>query len=89
MCVILLLTILSINTLYLPSQGSTSSIRLAGTGAMPAPPSAFRLDFSSLLGPLFLLWMLQLLGPVFVGRLVAEKEGGLGLAMRLAGASDG
>jgi len=43
---------------------------------VPKPGSKVTLDFSSLLGPLFFAWLLELLIPVIVSELVQEKEKG-------------
>lgn len=55
---------------------------------MPRPATRLELDFSSLLGPLFFMWLMQLLLPVNVYALVHEKECGLRMMMRLQGLSD-
>lgn len=55
---------------------------------MPKPKSQFHLDFSSLLGPLFFVWVLQILLPINVHNLVSEKENKLRLMMKLQGLSD-
>lgn len=45
--------------------GGAASIPLLGMKDMPMVPAKFRLDFSSLLGALFFLWLMQMLLPVF------------------------
>lgn len=70
-------------------QDSNSSVRLVGVGNMPKAASKLSLDFSSLLGTLFFMWLLQLLLPVFVYTIVHEKELHLRLKMRMHGLSDG
>lgn len=54
--------------------GSSYSATLDGIMEMPKPGSKLTLDFSSLLGPLFFTWLLELLLPVMVVQLVTEKE---------------
>ena len=71
------------------AQGSNSSVRLVGVGAMPKAASRLSLDFSSLLGTLFFMWLLQLLQPVFIYAIVREKELHLRLQMRMHGLTDG
>lgn len=56
---------------------------------MPKPASRLSLDFSSLLGTLFFMWLLQLLLPVFIHAIVREKELSLRLHMKMHGLSDG
>ena len=70
-------------------QASNSSARLVGLGDMPKQKQKLSLDFSSLLGTLFFMWLLQLLLPVFIYALVHEKELHLRLHMRMHGLSDG
>ena len=70
-------------------QASNSSVRMVGVGDMPKPASRLSLDFSSLLGTLFFMWLLQLLLPVFIYAIVREKELNLRLQMKLHGLSDG
>ena len=55
---------------------------------MPKGESALELDFSSLLGPLFFEWLMQLLLPVFVFTLVHEKEHSLRVMMKMQGLPD-
>lgn len=69
-------------------QGQQYSIELEGVKDMPRPATRLELDFSSLLGPLFFMWLMQLLLPVNVYALVHEKECGLRMMMRLQGLSD-
>merc|ERR1719383_296511 len=55
---------------------------------MPKGASDLRLDFSSLLGPLFFLWVLGLPFPVMLLSLVYEKENRLRIMMKMHGLSD-
>lgn len=55
---------------------------------MPKVESGLQLDFSSLLGPLFFEWLMQLLLPVFVSTLVHEKEHSLRVMMKMQGLPD-
>lgn len=54
--------------------GSNYTASLDGVMEMPKPGRKLTLDFSSLLGPLFFCWLLELLLPVMVVQLVTEKE---------------
>ncbi|CAG9467760.1 unnamed protein product [Pedinophyceae sp. YPF-701] len=54
----------------------------------PAQSRALNLDFASLLGPQFYLWVLQLILPVILQSLVYEKEQRLRIMMRMHGLSD-
>lgn len=68
--------------------GPAASARLVGVKDMPKGASRLSLDFSSLLGPLFSMWLLQLMLPVGVHALVHEKEAHLRVMMRMQGLSD-
>lgn len=61
---------------------------LTGVRDMPKGESTLELDFSSLLGPLFFEWLMQLLLPVFVFTLVHEKEHSLRIMMKMQGLPD-
>jgi hypothetical protein len=50
------------------------TFNLVGVQETPKATSDIRLDFSSLLGPLFFTWVVQMLLPVFLMQLVYEKE---------------
>jgi hypothetical protein len=52
---------------------------------MPKPATRPRFDVSSLVGPLFFLWLVQLLLPSTVVALVYEKHHRLRLIMRMHG----
>jgi hypothetical protein len=54
--------------------GPDYALTLAGILEMPRQASRLRLDFSSLLGPLFFTWVAQLLLPVIMMTLVYEKQ---------------
>lgn len=56
---------------------------------MPQPARKIRLDFSSLLGPLFFTWVIQLLFPVILQYLVYEKQKKLKIMMKMHGLKDG
>ncbi|KAL4428467.1 hypothetical protein ABPG75_002556 [Micractinium tetrahymenae] len=68
--------------------GPAASARLVGVKDMPKGSSRLSLDFSSLLGPLFSMWLLQLMLPVGVHSLVHEKEAHLRVMMKMQGLSD-
>jgi hypothetical protein len=74
-------------SLYFPPllclQGTGYSARLIGLKDMPKGASSLSLDFSSLLGPLFMMWFMQLLFPVNVHLLVHEKEKHLRQMMKM------
>ncbi|PRW44292.1 ABC transporter A family member 7-like isoform A [Chlorella sorokiniana] len=69
--------------------GAGYGARLVGVKDMPTGASRLSLDFSSLLGPLFSMWLLQLILPVGVHTLVSEKEQHLRVMMKMQGLSDG
>ncbi|KAL4523256.1 hypothetical protein Ndes2437B_g00384 [Nannochloris sp. 'desiccata'] len=62
--------------------------RLAGIMEMPKPSTSLTLDIASLVGTLFYCWLLQLLLPVMLSTLVAEKEGKLRTMMKMHGLGD-
>jgi ABC-type multidrug transport system ATPase subunit len=68
--------------------GPTASGRLAGVRDMPKGSTQLSLDFSSLLGPLFMMWFFQLMLPVNVYSLVHEKEHHLRIMQRMQGLGD-
>ncbi|XP_078149465.1 ABC transporter A family member 7-like [Carex rostrata] len=55
----------------------------------PKVGTEFRLDFSSLLGPLFFTWVVQLLFPVILTHLVYDKQQKLKIMMKMHGLTDG
>ncbi|KAK9803177.1 hypothetical protein WJX72_009746 [[Myrmecia] bisecta] len=79
---------LAANTYLRSLAGPGFGARLEGLRDMPKAASNLTLDFSSLLGPLFFMWLMQLLLPVNVYALVHEKEAGLRLMMKMQGLSD-
>uniref|UniRef100_A0A5B7AWJ4 ABC transporter domain-containing protein n=1 Tax=Davidia involucrata TaxID=16924 RepID=A0A5B7AWJ4_DAVIN len=56
---------------------------------MPKPETQLRLDFSSLLGPLFFTWVILQLFPVVLTSLVYEKQQNLRIMMKMHGLGDG
>jgi hypothetical protein len=68
----------------LPSVSAT----LDGIKEMPKPQSSLQLDFASLLGPLFYVWVVQLVFPTIVTSIVYEKEQKLRIMMKMMGLSD-
>lgn len=60
----------------LSNQDNSYSVRLRGVKGMPKPETQLSIDFSSLLGPLFFMWLLQLLLPVsyYILTIVIKKE---------------
>ncbi|CAI9266698.1 unnamed protein product [Lactuca saligna] len=56
---------------------------------MPKPETLRRLDFSSLLGPLFFTWVILQLFPIVLTALVYEKQQNLRIMMKMHGLGDG
>lgn len=56
---------------------------------MPKPGTQLRLDFSSILGPLFFTWVILQLFPVVLSSLVYEKQQKLRIMMKMHGLGDG
>lgn len=56
---------------------------------MPKPGTQLRLDFSSILGPLFFTWVILQLFPVVLTSLVYEKQQRLRIMMKMHGLGDG
>nr|GMC74269.1 ABC transporter A family member 7-like [Ipomoea batatas] len=56
---------------------------------MPKPETRIRLDFASLLGPLFFTWVVIQLFPVVLTSLVYEKQQRLRIIMKMHGLGDG
>ncbi|RMZ55080.1 hypothetical protein APUTEX25_005706, partial [Auxenochlorella protothecoides] len=65
------------------ARGPGASASLTGVKDMPRGSSRLSLDFSSLLGPLFMMWFMQMLLPVNVYSLVHEKEENLRMMMKM------
>lgn len=55
----------------------------------PKPETEIRLDFSSLLGPLFFTWVILQLFPIVLTALVYEKQQNLRIMMKMHGLGDG
>ncbi|CAH1443054.1 unnamed protein product [Lactuca virosa] len=55
---------------------------------MPKPETEIRLDFSSLLGPLFFTWVILQLFPIVLTALVYEKQQNLRIMMKMHGLGD-
>ncbi|KAL7139201.1 hypothetical protein ABFS83_09G034600 [Erythranthe nasuta] len=69
--------------------GPTSEILFEFVKEMPKPETKLRLDFSSLLGPLFFTWVIMQLFPVALLSLVYEKKHKLRIMMKMHGLGDG
>ena len=69
--------------------GANATVRLAGVRDMPKGATRLSLDFSSLLGPLFMMWFFQLMLPINVFNLVHEKEHHLRIMQRMQGLGEG
>jgi len=80
---------LAANAWLKEAAGPAVRAGLMGVKDMPKGPSRLSLDFSSLLGPLFMMWFMQLMLPVNVFMLVQEKEAGLRIMMKMQGLKDG
>lgn len=65
--------------------GANASVELQWFSEMPKTATKLTLDFSSLLGPGFFLWVLELLMPVMLQALVYEKERRLRIMMKMHG----
>ena len=79
---------LAIKSTSMIAQGLDSAVQLAGLRDMPKQATRLQIDFSSLLGPLFFEWLMQLLLPVFVFSQVHEKEQSLRVMMKMQGLPD-
>ncbi|GLC69187.1 hypothetical protein PLESTF_000800000 [Pleodorina starrii] len=71
------------------NRGLAKAARLLGSMAMPKQASRLKLDLSTLLGPLFYTWVVQMLLPTFLQLLVYEKEKRLRMMMKMHGLGDG
>nr|GEZ63834.1 ABC transporter A family member 7-like isoform X1 [Tanacetum cinerariifolium] len=56
---------------------------------MPKPVTKIKLDFSSLLGPLFFTWVILQLFPIVLTALVYEEQQNLRIMMKMHGLGDG
>lgn len=74
---------------FVDSSSVVPPTSLLGVMSMPKPSTKLELDFSSLLGPLFYTWVVQLLFPTFLQQLVYEKEKRLRMMMKMHGLGDG
>ncbi|MEW5299847.1 MAG: hypothetical protein WDW36_002821 [Sanguina aurantia] len=70
-------------------NGNFSAVELLGVMGMPKQNSKLSLDFSTILGPLFYTWVVQLLLPTFLQQLVYDKEKRLRMMMKMHGLKDG
>ncbi|KAG1659570.1 hypothetical protein FOA52_011926 [Chlamydomonas sp. UWO 241] len=73
---------------YIDASSEVPPTSLLGVMSMPKPANKVSLDFSSLLGPLFYCWVVQLLFPTFLQQLVYEKEKRLRMMMKMHGLGD-
>ncbi|XP_059641413.1 ABC transporter A family member 7-like [Cornus florida] len=69
--------------------GSPTKMLFDFVKEMPKRESQLKLDFSSLLGPLFFTWVILQLFPVVLTSLVYEKEQNLRIMMKMHGLGDG
>ena len=67
---------------------ANANIDMVGMKEMPKPKNTLNLDFSSLLGPLLYVWVVQLPMPVVLINIVYEKEFKLRTMMKMMGLSD-
>jgi len=74
---------------YFLRAGKEISTELLGLMSFPKPKTDAHFDLSSLLGPLFYTWVVQLLMPTFLQQLVYEKEKRLRMMMKMHGLGDG
>jgi hypothetical protein len=71
------------------NAGPSYQSQLLALADMPKPETSLRLDFSSFIGPLFFVWLVQLPLPWAVVQLVYEKQHRLRIMMRMHGLSNG
>jgi hypothetical protein len=67
---------------------NNANVEMSGMKEMPKPKNTLNLDFSSLLGPLLYVWVVQLPMPVVLINIVYEKEFKLRTMMKMMGLSD-
>lgn len=79
----------AINSWIAKNIGTGHSAEVFGVASMPKAASSLKLDFSSLLGPLFYCWVVQMLLPFYTQQFVYEKEKRLRMMMKMHGLSDG
>lgn len=70
-------------------KGANVQMPLEFVKEMPKPATKFEIDFSSLLGPLFFVWVIELLLPVILASLVYEKQNNQRIMMKMHGLADG
>ncbi|GBF88379.1 ABC transporter A family member protein [Raphidocelis subcapitata] len=80
---------LAVNAWLRTFLGPNVSASVIGVQETPKAAGEIRLDFSSLLGPLFFTWVVQMLLPIFLMQLVYEKEKRLRMMMKMHGLGDG
>lgn len=68
--------------------GPNTALPLLFVKEMPKEETTLRLDFSSLIGPLFYMWVLGFLFPVVLTALVYEKQYHLRMMMKMHGLGD-
>ncbi|BBN17972.1 protein MpABC85 [Marchantia polymorpha subsp. ruderalis] len=68
--------------------GAQAEVPLWFVKEMPRSASQLRLDLTSLLGPLFYMWVAALLFPVIVTSVVYEKQKNLRMMMKMHGLGD-
>ncbi|KAG0620187.1 hypothetical protein M758_4G196700 [Ceratodon purpureus] len=68
--------------------GEAAELPLLFVKEMPKDNSQLRLDFASLLGPLFYMWILGFMFPVVLTALVYEKQYHLRMMMKMHGLGD-
>ncbi|KAL7618451.1 hypothetical protein Lser_V15G00410 [Lactuca serriola] len=69
--------------------GPTTQMLFDFIKEMPKPETERKLDFSSLLGPLFFTWVILQLFPIVLTALVYEKQQNLRIMMKMHGLGDG
>lgn len=79
---------LASNAFLKQMAGHDYSVRLIGVSDMPKGATHLLLDFSSLLGPLFMMWFFQMMLPTNVYMLVHEKELHLRIMQRMQGLNE-
>ncbi|KAK9805638.1 hypothetical protein WJX72_009637 [[Myrmecia] bisecta] len=79
----------AVNAFLVYALGTKYKAQLLAIMDFPKLANKLRLDFSSLLGPIFYCWLAQLLLPVMMVSLVYEKEKSLRIMMKMHGLGDG
>ncbi|RMZ55176.1 hypothetical protein APUTEX25_005454, partial [Auxenochlorella protothecoides] len=80
---------LATNAFLQAALGPDYQAQLLGLMEMPKGATILSLNFSALLGPLFFVWLAQLLLPTMLASLVYEKEMRLRTMMKMHGLGDG